>query len=244
MTTISTAVTKTVFLGRGGIDTTLTVTAAGSIAPTKYGAAGVVGGASPGMVSNAGTIDGAAGSAKIAMNGGDGIHLAHGGTVTNAGMIVGGTSGVYDFPSSGSTLVPSLGGVGVAGHGVTLMNTGSIMGGASSISHYDDGGGAGIDLHHSAVTNLGTIAGGASNAYSYFGGPAGDGADLKDTSLHNEGLIAGGAGLGMGNGAGGVGVAAIGVAQQSRMTVPSRVAMAAATTSRRAITRAAMAAAA
>jgi len=64
--TISSTVTSTVTLGAGGYAYDLTVTSAGVIAPTAYGANGFVAdGSTVGMLTNHGTIRGGVGAPRV-----------------------------------------------------------------------------------------------------------------------------------------------------------------------------------
>ena len=158
----------------------------------------------------------------VGIDGGDGVVLAAGGSVTNGtGVITGGAGGGGGKHSPGD-----YGGTGVElamGGAVTNIG-GAISGGAGGMGwtgtyQYQDGtgggaGGAGITLApFSILTNAATITGGAGGAggpgdyvsgnhtYSYRYGNGGDGAvggagaDLaQGGTLNNSGTIAGGAG--------------------------------------------------
>jgi hypothetical protein len=121
---ISTEITTTVKAGTDLYPSPLYITSTGEVAPTTYGATGVLSNLSTNSVTNYGVIQGGTGTSGSAGGaGGVGVNLSAGGIVVNTGSITGGTGG------SGSTTGGS-GGSGVLLNGGTLTNSGTISGGA------------------------------------------------------------------------------------------------------------------
>jgi hypothetical protein len=119
---ITTTLLYTVTLGSASFTSPLTITSTGGVAPAAAGATGLVSSHSTNSLTNNGTIQGGAGAAMSAANGGFGVNLTAG-TVTNAGSIAGGTGGTSSSTQGGH------GGAGVELNGGTLITSGSISGG-------------------------------------------------------------------------------------------------------------------
>jgi hypothetical protein len=169
--TISSSAEVSVTLGSGGYNSPLTITAEGDIRPQVAGQPGLVSNSPTDFILNEGGIYGG-------LDGGNGVDLAGGGTLTNGGTICAG----YGYDSVG---------VGVSLSTGTVTNTGLIQGGYGA----DDGqnGGDGIIiLGDSNVTNQGSIAGG------YGSSIGGTGAYVGGGFLYNTGHITGGGGEGGG----------------------------------------------
>jgi hypothetical protein len=174
--TISASVDVSVTLGSGGYLSPLTITGGGGIMPLISEQPGLVSDGAGDIINNAGAIYGG-------LDGGDGVDLAGGGTLTNAGTIWGGYG--YDNVGAGISLTAG-----------TVANTGLIHGGYGA----DDGqnGGDGIVmLGDSTITNQGSISGG------YGSSIGGTGANVGGGLLTNTGRITGGGGEG-GGGAGAI----------------------------------------
>jgi hypothetical protein len=139
--TITSAVSVSVTLGSASYADSLTVTGTGSILPASAGATGVYGGAVGDLLTNLGRISGASG-------GGIGVDLT-GGTLVNAGTIIGGAGGA--------------GGTGVELKGGVTVNYGSISGGS----------GAGVRLDGGILVGTGTVTAGTSGYAVTFGSTAG-----------------------------------------------------------------------
>jgi hypothetical protein len=138
----------------------------------------------PGLVSNApGDIIRNAGCIYGGLDGGNGVELAGGGTLSNAGTIWGGYG--YDGVGAGLSLAAG-----------TVTNTGMIQGGYGAQDGQNGGDGV-IMLGDSTITNNGTINGG------YGSSIGGTGADMRGGLLTNSGRIGGGGGEG-GGGAGAI----------------------------------------
>jgi len=224
MTTISGKVTTTVTIigatgtpGNGSYPNPVEITSTGYVAPTTYGADGVVSTYAGASL----TVD--AGGFIAAANGGVGVSLTGGGTLTNSGAIfagnndtTGGIGGAGVYAASPSAATPTIvmnngqingatsyGGVtGVAGIGVDLslnaqlQNQGNIYGG---LGNQGAAGGAGVRLRGAAATNDNNITGGTARAQgaNYPGAQAGTGAALYAqsgvaASFTNYGKIVGG----------------------------------------------------
>jgi hypothetical protein len=122
---ISTTITSTVTVGSAAHPSPLTITASGLIAPTNAGASGVVSAIKGNVLTNNGTIHGAAGKNGSAGGvGGIGLDVEKAATLTNTGNITGGAGG------SGSAGAGGAGGAGVVLNGGTLSTSGTISGGA------------------------------------------------------------------------------------------------------------------
>jgi hypothetical protein len=210
MSTISSLITKTVYVGVGSYAGPLVITATGVLAPTSPGAAALVAYPAPGatglMILNEGRITGAH-SGPIATSltsnyGGIGVKLGGTTTFTNAGTITGGevsassSLGKYNYPAAGP-------GVYDIGFGASLINTGTIIGGRS-----DNAGaaGTGVDMFADGkIENRGKIIGGsadgpANSSNRFIGGGAG--ADVEGGTFTNYGVIVGGTGYGVSGGPG------------------------------------------
>lgn len=203
--TLSNTITLGITLGSVAYPSPLTITSTGAVQPASYAAAGLVATLSTGYVLNQGTLTGGIGQtgspAAAGGTGGFGVYL-EAGSLTNAGMLVGGDGGTGGIGVAGTASVApggygGAGGAGIAVAGGTLRNNGTVVGGG--------GGGGGA-----AAPGIGVAAGGR-------GGDGGAGVDLLAGSLTNSGVIVGGYGGGGGtadfhipNGDGGVGVYALG----------------------------------
>jgi hypothetical protein len=119
---ISTTLTSTVTVGSAAHPSPLTITSTGVVAPTAAGATGLVSSHLTNSLTNNGAIQGGAGAAMSAANGGFGVNLTAG-TVTNTGSISGGTGGTSSSTQGGH------GGAGVDLNGGTLITSGTISGG-------------------------------------------------------------------------------------------------------------------
>jgi hypothetical protein len=127
---ISTTVTSTVTVGSAAHPSPLIITSTGVVAPTAAGATGLVSSHSTNSLTNNGAIQGAAGAAMSAANGGFGVNLTAG-TVTNTGSIAGGTGGTSSSAQGGH------GGAGVDLNGGTLITSGTISGGGRWCGNHD-----------------------------------------------------------------------------------------------------------
>jgi Hint domain len=210
--TISTKVTIGVTLGVGGYDSPLTITAAGEIAPTAYGATAFAQSTSGDIATNSGTIMGAVGTTPAYGSGYSGGSGGAGGYVsagrlTNLGTIFGGGggngAGGASFGANGGS-----GGAGVDLTGGTLNNFGRISGGSGSNggSGADAGGGdggtggSGVYVSAGTLINEGSILGGAGGSVGHSGGfgtpvpgVGGDGVLFHNGgTLVDSGFIAGG----------------------------------------------------
>jgi hypothetical protein len=154
---ISSTVKSTVTLGSSAYKSPLTISNAGSVAPSAAGAIGVESDNSGNSLTNYGAIHGGAGSNSSAGgSGGVGVNFTLGATLTNTGTIAGGKGG------EGSAGVGGAGGAGVNLLAGTLTNTGSMTGGAGGIGTTTGGsGGAGVFLNGGTLTTAGIISGGA-----------------------------------------------------------------------------------
>jgi hypothetical protein len=228
-TTISNTVTTGIILNGVNYGSQLTITTRGDVAPSIYGAAGVLGLLPIDSVVNAGTISGGENGAGVYMtegeltndglivggagaynsvdgggHGGAGVVLKNDAAMTNQGTILGGPVGEGAY-----------GGIGLAMAGSGATNSGLIAGaiGGSYLGLYDVGatGGAGVSMNGSEFVNDGTVLGGAGGEALLDSppGPGGAGVISDGSDVTNEGTILGGAGgsaFGHG-GTGGAGVA-------------------------------------
>jgi hypothetical protein len=223
-TIISGTVTHTVIVSPGGrYGSPLTITDSGYIAPITDGSAGVVVQADVenAAVTNNGIVVG--GSSQTGQTGGTGVLFRGGGTLVNAGSIMGGSnapetqgSGGTGVHLTGATVTNdgiiaggyggySLGpqAVGHGGAGLILdggsgqsVNSGTIKGAAGAYGHGAGGhGGVGVALTQAALSNMGTIAGGDGGTGYDSGARGAAGVDIQSgASLLNAGLITGGQG--------------------------------------------------
>jgi hypothetical protein len=231
--TITGTVTATVVLGTGQYGDSLKITTTGVIDPSTPGDTAIIAPKSLGHadIVNLGHVTGGRGSTSYQYrndNGGTGIDLATTSSLTNHGVITGG-SGVYGYYLGGT------GGVGVdlevAG---TVANRGLIAGGDGGSSFVVGGaGGAALRDPGGTFANTGTLVGGDGGLanpgvgyivhrggpdhgvgrYQAGGGGAGGAGVIFGTAGHfsNAGTIEGGAGGGAyfhsaPGGAGGIGV--------------------------------------
>ena len=197
--------------------TRLTVTSAGTIAPSGHSATAVAGTAHGISLINLGAIVGGAGiyrSSRDGGAGGGGVSLVAG-RVTNTGTITGGAGAIA---GSGDGRAGGTGGVGVSLGSGCLRNSGRITGGAggaSSTNYYSTGGagGAGVSIAGGSLTNLanGMITGGngamSADPGNGLAGAGGAGVILSGATVTNGGGIYGGTGGGAdyNAGAGGAG---------------------------------------
>jgi uncharacterized protein with beta-barrel porin domain len=180
--------------GAGGIG--VQFSASGAILNTNGTIAGGAGGAGAG----GGAVSSAVGSGGA---GGTGVSMLDG-SVTNGGLIQGGSggdSGQFGQPGSGG-----MGGAGIAMSSGPVINTGSIIGGGGGASNQNvvgASGGAGISMLDGVLTNHQTITGGAggagggneSDSFSPGeGGVGGAGVSKSTGSISNDGTVTGGAG--------------------------------------------------
>jgi hypothetical protein len=200
--TIKTTITTGVTVGGAIYPSPLTITAAGTVAPTVVNATAVYAAAATPNVSlnNQGAISGGGGGYGGNAMGGDGVDFLASANLTNTGTISGGNAGPYGTSSD-------QGGIGVnLAAGGTLTNAGTISGGMGG--EYAGGnlkaghggpGGDGVSMASGTLTNTGAIYGGTGgtggNSLSGgFGGNGAYGVDLAGGSLINSGTITGGAG--------------------------------------------------
>ena len=191
---IAGTVTHTVKLGHGHYRSPLTITPTGDIAPSRYGADGIDGGAAVhnASIDNDGLVTG--GASGNGLDGGIGIDMRAPVTLTNAGTISGGAISANftnDYDRGGN-------GVDLAAGG-SVTNTGLISGGGlgnASFFYTGGAGGVGVDLlAGGTVSNAGQITGGG-GGYNYHDGSAG-GAGVQLSAggtLSNTGTISGGQG--------------------------------------------------
>lgn len=172
---ISTTITHTVTLGKGGYVSPLTITSTGTIEPGSAGATGLVvpKGMIGAVVLNQGRIAGG-GSNNNGGNAGVGV-VASSGTLTNDGAIIGGAGG---REGAFGIIHGTAGGSGVYLSGGTLINAGDIAGGhggdgGRSNGEYGGSGGSGVYVDGGTLITSGTISGGAGGE----GDPNGAGGD-------------------------------------------------------------------
>jgi len=160
---ISTTRASTVNLGSAQ-PSPLTITNTGVVVPTAAGATGVLSDISGNSLTNAGAIDGGAGSnGTTGGEGGVGLNFEKGATVTNTGSITGGTGGTSSSAGAGGG-----GGIGVILDGGTLTNTGRITGGAGGGGSVGGGNPAeGAFLNGGTLITSGTISGGTGGSGGY-----------------------------------------------------------------------------
>jgi fibronectin-binding autotransporter adhesin len=130
---------------------------------------------------NSGVITG--GSGGHDRNGSDGVVL-NGGTLVNAGTVIGGADNNYSAYGAS--------GVGVSGAGY-LNNSGTIIGGNGYLDNYRLNAGDAVDLN-GTVVNSGLITG-AGSTHSGFNNLGGIGVRLNGGVLDNSGTITGGNGI-------------------------------------------------
>ena len=197
---ISSTVATTVALGGTAYSSQLTVSSSGKVAPTVFGANAVYSNVSNSSLTNNGSIYGASGySGAQAGAAGVGVELTTTGSVTNFGLIQGGTGG-YGLGVPGISVAHGgLGGIGVnldtsiSVARMYLHNYGTIVGGVGGtgtdfrgVSTY---GGTGVYANGlSTVTNAGRITGGVGTGVGVF---LNGEAILTNTTA---GVITGGAG--------------------------------------------------
>ena len=142
------------------------------------------------MLSNAGTISGGEtgkwGMSGYGKPGGTGVDLANGGTIFNAGVILGGL-GAYNGGQ---------GGIGVQVDAGSLSNNGTIVGGTGGVGlNLQSDGGSAVDLSNGAAAiNHGAIYGGTGSYSFSYGGNGGAGVDIQNATLTAFGTIVGGTG--------------------------------------------------
>lgn len=185
---ISNNVNHTVALGSPGYSNPVTVALGGMVAPTAFGATGIISAVANANLVNGGLVEGATDGVGVQLLT-TGAQLSN----SNTGTIEGGAAG----HGSGNQ-----GGVGVEFSGFTMTNAGAIVGG-NGVTGY--GGGTGLVLAAGAAANLatGAITGGSGNS----GGTA---LSMSTATLINAGSITGGqASAGSGGGGATLGVGAV-----------------------------------
>ena len=198
--TISSLVTTSVTLGSAGYPSPLTITSTGRIAPSVYGAVGIL---LPSLGSLASIVNQGAVSAmeggygRTGGVGGNGIDLNSPAVLTNSGVIAAGVGGYSNYNGG-------LGGTGLdVQASSTVVNSGQIFGGTGGYGFYTPGiAGGGVVLDGSAtLSNTGLILGGTGgrsnsyNVYAYRTITGGIGVSTgSEAVVSNTGHITGGAG--------------------------------------------------
>jgi len=189
-TTITGTVATSLVLETGAYGAALTINYGALLQPAKPGPSVVTGPGQNESIFNFGTISADSGVATSSP-GGNGVSMYGEGTVDNAGLIEGGSSGLNNqSPAEGGS------GVDLQSFGL-VANAGTIIGG---------GGGGGTDIAANGgfglylqgggrVVNTGSLAGGQAGTDALGGGEGGTGLMLsKSTEVMNTGLIQAGAG--------------------------------------------------